>query len=119
MIIRELYNKVLNEMDSDGAANNIGGSGADAVAMLDPILKKQSKLSKIGTIIRRLRRPIDPTVASTQGQTGPQHLAHTPIVDNGLKNKHKSPLDLLKKSSIAKTLKRAVKKSDLRSRVYK
>lgn len=115
MIIRELYNKVLNEMDSSVASNNTGGSGADAVAMFDPLMKLQKR-------IRKLRRPIDPTIHSKEGQTGPQRLPHNPIgnnLNNGNKATEQNPLDLLKKNPVTDALNRAVKKSDLRSRVYK
>lgn len=119
MIIRDLYNKVLNEMDSGAATNNVGGSGADAVAMFDPILKIQSKLGKR---IYKIRRPIDPTIRSTEGDTGPYRLPHNPIsnnFDNGNKSNKQNPLKLLNKNPVPDALKRAVKKSDLRSRVYK
>ena len=80
-------------------------------------------LLKIQKKIRKLRRPIDPTIHSTQGQTGPQNLPHNTIdnaLNNGNKAAGKNPLDLLKKNPIMDTLrKRAVKKPDLRSRIYK
>lgn len=119
MIIREIYNKVLNEMDSSVAPNNVGGSGADAVTMYDPILKIQSKLGKI---IYKIRRPINPSIRSTESDTGPYKLPHNPIsnnLNNGNKATEQNSLDLLKKNPVTDALKKAVKKSDLRSRIYK
>ena len=113
MIIREIYNKILHEMDSGAATNNVGDG---AVALIDPIIK----LKKVASVIDKLRRPINPTlVRKDDGKTGPIKIPSDNPVTNSLNNGNKgpeqNPLNLLKYNPVM-NIKRPKTKQDLRSR---